>query len=105
MAEVYPAATSTSVATPAQGKDDLLVVQHLKKYFPIKGGLLRRTVAQVKAVDDVSFTIKRGETLGLVGESGCGKSTTGRTVLRLIPHTGGQVTFEGRDVLKAKGGE
>ncbi len=83
----------------------LLEVRDLKKYFPIKGGLMRRTVAQVKALDGVSFSIKKGETLGLVGESGCGKTTTGRTVLRLIPPSGGQVLFEGQDVLKASAGQ
>ena len=103
MAEIYPAVTTAPQAAPVQTKDDLLVVQGLKKFFPVKGGLLRRTVAQVKAVDNVSFTIKRGETLGLVGESGCGKSTTGRTILRLLPATDGTVKFEGRDVLAAKG--
>jgi oligopeptide/dipeptide ABC transporter ATP-binding protein len=80
---------------------DLLEVKNLVKYFPIKGGLLQRTVAHVKAVDDVSFTVKQGETLGLVGESGCGKTTIGRTVLRLTPATKGSVAFEGRDVFKA----
>jgi oligopeptide/dipeptide ABC transporter ATP-binding protein len=81
--------------------DALLEVNNLKKYFPIKGGILRRTVANVKAVDGVSFAVRRGETLGLVGESGCGKTTTGRTVLRLEQATAGEVLFEGRDVLKA----
>ena len=78
--------------------NDLLVVQDLVKYFPVKSGLLQKVVAWVQAVDRVSFTVKKGETLGLVGESGCGKTTVGRTVLRLIPATDGKVYFEGRDV-------
>jgi oligopeptide transport system ATP-binding protein len=76
----------------------LLEVKNLKKYFPIRGGLFSREVARVHAVDDVSFTIQKGETLGLVGESGCGKSTTGRCILRLIEPTAGEVTFEGQNV-------
>jgi len=78
--------------------NNLLEVQHLKKYFPIKKGLFPKTVGFVKAVDDVSFTIKRGETLGLVGESGCGKTTLGRTVLRLLEPTAGRVIFDGKDI-------
>ena len=76
----------------------LLRVKNLKKYFPIRGGLLSREVARVHAVDDVSFEIQRGETLGLVGESGCGKSTTGRSILRLIEPTSGEVWFEDKQV-------
>ena len=86
-------------------KETLLEVNNLKKYFPIKGGLLRRTVAAVKAVDGVSFAVRKGETLGLVGESGCGKTTTGRTILRLEQATAGEVLFEGKDVLKASRGQ
>jgi peptide/nickel transport system ATP-binding protein len=76
----------------------LLEVRNLKKYFPVKGGLLSHTVGQVKAVDGVSFRIKRGTTMGLVGESGCGKSTVGRTILRLLEKTDGEVIFDGEDV-------
>ena len=80
-------------------KGEVLVkVDNLVKYFPVRAGLLQRVVNQVKAVDDVSFFVRRGETLGLVGESGCGKTTVGRTMLRLIEPTGGAVKFEGRDV-------
>ena len=78
----------------------LLEVQNLKKHFPIKKGILSRTVGNVLAVDGVSFTLKRGETLGLVGESGCGKTTVGRSILRLIEPTSGQVTFNGQDLLE-----
>jgi len=77
----------------------LLEVNNLKKYFPVKAGVFRKTVAHVKAVDDVSFFINEGETLGLVGESGCGKSTTGATILRLLEATAGEVKFEGKDIL------
>ena len=76
----------------------LLRVKNLKKYFPIRGGLFSREVARVHAVDGVSFDIYPGETLGLVGESGCGKSTTGRAILRLIEPTAGEVTFDGKNV-------
>ena len=77
----------------------ILMVNHLKKYFPIKGGLLSQTVGHVKAVDGVTFNLRRGCTMGLVGESGCGKSTTGRTILRLGgDKTGGQVLFNGKEV-------
>ena len=76
----------------------LLRVENLVKRFDLKGGILRRTVAQVHAVSGVSFTLSPGETLGLVGESGCGKSTTGRLILRLIEPTSGQVWFQGQDI-------
>ena len=77
----------------------ILTVNDLKKYFPIKGGLLSKTVGHVKAVDGVTFSLKRGCTMGLVGESGCGKSTTGRAVLRLCGEkTGGQVLFNGQEI-------
>jgi oligopeptide/dipeptide ABC transporter ATP-binding protein len=77
----------------------LLEIKNLKKYFPLTGGFLLRTVGHVKAVDDVSFTIDENEVLGLVGESGCGKSTVGKSVLRLIEPTAGTVTFKQRNVL------
>jgi peptide/nickel transport system ATP-binding protein len=78
--------------------DTILDVRNLKMYFPVTRGLLRRKVADVKAVDDISFKLKRGETLGLVGESGCGKTTTGRCVLRVYRATEGQILFEDRDI-------
>ena len=78
--------------------DNLLVVKNLKKYFPIKSSFFKMTVGNVKAVDGVSFAIKRGTTMGLVGESGCGKSTIGRTILRLQDKTEGEVYFNGKDL-------
>ncbi|MCJ7743911.1 MAG: ATP-binding cassette domain-containing protein, partial [Dehalococcoidales bacterium] len=72
-------------------------------FFPVLAGVMRRKVADVRAVDDISFYIKKGETLGLVGESGCGKTTTGRCILQLYQISGGEVYFEGQDLTKLKG--
>ncbi len=80
------------------GTETLVSVRNLRKEFPIRKGVLSRQVGAVKAVNDVSFDVARGETLGVVGESGCGKTTTGRTILRLIEPTSGEIRFEGRDV-------
>jgi oligopeptide/dipeptide ABC transporter ATP-binding protein len=82
----------------ATGNEILLEVKNLSKYFPIRGGILNKPVGAVHAVDNVSFSIKRGETLGLVGESGCGKSTLGKTLLRLIEPSAGQIIFDGVDI-------
>ncbi|MEE1333551.1 MAG: dipeptide ABC transporter ATP-binding protein [Erysipelotrichaceae bacterium] len=83
----------------------LIEVRHLKKYFPIKGGVFSRQVGSVKAVDDVSFMIPEGKVMGLVGESGCGKSTTGRTMLNLIKPTSGELLYRGVDIYKLKPAE
>ena len=80
--------------------EPLLIVEDLKKHFPIEGGVMSRTIGHVKAVDGVSFAINKGETLGLVGESGCGKSTTGRMLLRLIEPSEGRIVFAGKDLEK-----
>ena len=87
-----------AVETPVEYDPQyILQVKDLKKHFPIKGGMISKTVGHVKAVDGVTFNLKRGTTMGLVGESGCGKTTTGRTILRLAGEkTGGQVLFNGQ---------
>jgi ABC-type oligopeptide transport system ATPase subunit len=83
-----------------ENQEALLRVENLKMHFPIRGGVLRKRVGQVHAVDGVSLTVKRGETMGLVGESGCGKTTVGRCIIRLYQPTGGRVMFDGKDLLK-----
>src|SRR5512140_3373729 len=92
-----------TIETRTEGKKEFIKVEHLKKYFPVRGGLLQRVVAWVQAVDDVSFTIREGETLGMVGESGCGKTTVGRTMLRLVEPTAGSVIYQDTDVFKLRG--
>jgi peptide/nickel transport system ATP-binding protein/oligopeptide transport system ATP-binding protein len=98
-------ATATSNGTKAKDAEILLDVKNLVKHFPVRGGILQRVEAWVQAVDDVSFHIYEGETLGLVGESGCGKTTVGRSILRLIPATSGQILFAGKDINALKGSE
>jgi oligopeptide/dipeptide ABC transporter ATP-binding protein len=99
------AATSADPAQPsAKGGEPLVEVRDLVKHFPIRQGLLQRQVGAVRAVDGVSFDVRRGETLGLVGESGCGKSTTARLLLRLMDPTSGSVRFEGEEIANTKGG-
>jgi oligopeptide transport system ATP-binding protein len=92
-------------AAPVHNGSPLLEVENLRTYFPIRRGVLSRTVGYVKAVDGVSFTVQPGKTLGLVGESGCGKTTVGRTILRLIPATAGAVRYKGIDFFSYKGEE
>lgn len=87
----------------AQSDGILVDVKNLKMYFPVLAGVMRQKVADVKAVDDISFYIKKGETLGLVGESGCGKTTTGRCILQLYKITSGKINFDGTDLTKLKG--
>jgi peptide/nickel transport system ATP-binding protein len=99
------AAASPNGHAAAPTGEVLLDVRHLKKFFPIRRGFLRRTVGHVRAVDDVSFDVRQGETLSLVGESGCGKTTTGKAILQLIPPTGGRVVFEGREISGKTRGE
>ncbi len=96
---------SKPVTSKESPKRDLVIVKNLVKYFPVRSGLLQRVAAWVQAVDDISFTIREGETFGLVGESGCGKTTIGRTMLRLIEPTSGSVTFDGQEVFKLRGRE
>jgi oligopeptide/dipeptide ABC transporter ATP-binding protein len=86
-------------------KQNLIQVDNLVKYFPVRAGFLQKVVAYVQAVDNVSFAVREGETLGLVGESGCGKTTVGRTILRLIEPTAGAIAFQGQDIMKLKGRE
>ncbi len=94
-----------STAAPAGPARNLVEVNGLVKHFPVRGGVLQRTVGWVRAVDGVSFAIREGETLGLVGESGCGKTTVGRSILRLIDPSAGSVRFDGQDVLALRGGD
>src|SRR4051812_14142554 len=89
----------------AAAGDTLLSVRDLTKHFPIKKGMFGKQVGTVRAVDGVSFDILRGETLGVVGESGCGKTTTGRCILRLIEPTGGEIRFDGQDLRGLDGGD
>ncbi len=90
----------TDAGASGTSSDVLLDVRHLVKYYPVTGGVFKTKVAEVKAVDDISFTIKKGETFGLVGESGCGKSTAGRAIIRLHEPTSGEIIFEGKDITK-----
>src|SRR5689334_18950310 len=94
--------SETKETTNAQ---NIVEVKNLVKYFPVRAGFLQHVVNHVKAVDDVSFSVKKGETLGMVGESGCGKTTIGRSMLRLVEPTSGSIRYEDRDILPLRGKE
>jgi len=100
-----PAPGLARAPAPGAGDAPLVEVRDLVKHFPIRGGILQRTIGVVQAVDRVSFEVRRGETLGLVGESGCGKTTVGRLVLRLIDPTSGTIRFEGEDITALRGAD
>ena len=102
MSETETATPESAATTPASNGNDLLRVNDLVKYFPIKAGILKRTVGQVRAVDGVTLSVMPGETLGVVGESGCGKTTLGRTIMKLIEPTSGSIVFDGRDITTLK---
>jgi peptide/nickel transport system ATP-binding protein/oligopeptide transport system ATP-binding protein len=102
MSETETATPEASLPAPSSNGNELLRIEDLVKHFPIKAGILKHTVGQVRAVDGVSLTIQPGETLGVVGESGCGKTTLGRTIMKLLEPTSGTIVFDGRDITSLK---